>query len=134
MSDVFEKYIPSFEYELVSLKDYSFEDLARFGDVLSLFMMVDKLRTAEAFEEMGRLREKYGEKMNSLNVPPHLKELLVRLISLLLMKINVPKDEIEKFVEGWTKGESAKCWLLKTTTCRKPEGLRGRKPGRKSVF
>ena len=99
MSEVFEKYIPKFEYELVSLRDYSFEDLARFGDALSLFMMVDKLRTAEAFAEMGKLRENYGEQLNSLDVPPHLKELLVRVVTLLLRKINVPQKEVEKFVE-----------------------------------
>ena len=100
MNEVFEKYIPKFEYELVSLRDYSFEDLAKFGDVLSLFMMVDKLRTAEAFHELGKLREKYGEQLNKLDVPPHLKELLVRVITLLLRKIDVPQDEIEKLVEG----------------------------------
>ena len=99
MSDIFEKYIPKFEYELVSLKDYSFEDLAKFGDVLSLFMIVDKLRTAEAFSELGKLREDYGEQINNLNVPPHLKELLVQVITLLLRKIDVPQDEIDNFVE-----------------------------------
>ena len=100
MNGIFEKYIPKFEYELVSLRDYSFEDLAKFGDVLSLFMMIDKLRTAEAFRELGKLREEYGEKLNSLDVPPHLKELLVRVVTLLLSKIHVPQDEIEKLVEG----------------------------------
>ena len=99
MSEIFEKYIPKFEYELVSLKDYSFEDLAEFGDTISLFMMIDKLKTAEAFAEMGKLREEYGDKLNSLNVPPHLKELLVRLITLLLSKIDISQDEIEEFVE-----------------------------------
>ena len=83
----------------INLKDYSFEDLANFGDVISLFMMVDKLKTAETFSEMGKLREEYGDKLNSLNVPPHLKELLVRIIILLLSKIDISQDEIEEFVE-----------------------------------
>jgi len=34
MSEIFEKYIPKFEYELVSLKEYSFTDLADFGALL----------------------------------------------------------------------------------------------------
>ena len=100
MNEVFWKYIPKFEYELVSLRDYSFEDLAKFGSALSLFMMLDKLKTAEAFGEMGGLREKYGEQLSSMDIPPHLKELLVRVATLLLRKINVPQEEIEKFVEA----------------------------------
>jgi DNA-directed RNA polymerase specialized sigma subunit len=62
-------------------------------------MMVDKLKTADAFIEMGKLKEDYGKQLNSLNVPPHLKELLARIITLLLRKINVPQDEINNFVE-----------------------------------
>jgi len=32
MHEIFEKYIPKFEYELISLKDYSFTDLVDFGN------------------------------------------------------------------------------------------------------
>jgi len=99
MSEIFKKYIPKFEYELVSLRDYSFEDLAKFNDIISLFMMVDKLQTAEAFGELEKLKEDYGEQLNRLNVPQHLKELLVKVITSLLNKINVPQDEIDNFVE-----------------------------------
>jgi len=99
MNDIFAKYIPKFEYELVSLKKYSFEDLAEFRDVLSLFMMVDKLKSAEAFSEFGKLPKDYIEQLDSMNVPPHLKELLVRIITMLLRKIDVPQDEIDVLVE-----------------------------------
>ena len=34
-----------------------------------------------------------------MNVPPHLKELLVRVITVLLNKINVPQGEINALVE-----------------------------------
>ena len=99
MNDIFEKYIPKFEYELVSLKEYSFEDLAKFGDVISMFMIIDKLKTAEAFSELGKLRESYGEQINSMNIPTHLKTLLVQMCILLLQKIDVPQDKIDAFVE-----------------------------------
>jgi len=95
MSEIFEKYIPKFEYELVSLKEYSFTDLADFGNTLSLFMMVDKLQTAEAFDEFRNLTEAHIERIDNMNVPPHLKQLLVNVITLLLRKINVPQTEIE---------------------------------------
>ena len=34
-----------------------------------------------------------------MNVPPHLKELLVKVITVLLRKIDVPQDEIDVLVE-----------------------------------
>ena len=99
MSDIFEKYIPKFEYELVSLKDYSFTDLAEFGDVLSLFMIISKLKSAEAFSELGKLPKEYVDTIKNMKIPPHLKELLVKVITVLLTKINVPQDEIDDLVD-----------------------------------
>jgi len=99
MHEIFEKYIPKFEYELVSLRDYSFADLATFGNVLSLFMMIDKLRTAEDFSELGKLPKDYVEQLRIMNVPTHLKELLVKVATVLLKKINVPQDHINTFVD-----------------------------------
>jgi len=99
MNDIFAKYIPKFEYELVSLKEYSFTDLADFGNTLSLFMMVDKLQTAEAFGEFRGLTEAHIERIDNMNVPPHLKQLLVNVITLLLRRIDVPQTEIESLVK-----------------------------------
>ena len=99
MNDIFAKYIPKFEYELVCLKNYSFEELVEFGDMLSLFMMIDKLKTAEAFSELGKLPKEYVDKLSNMNVPSHLMELLVKIITMLLRKIDVPQDEIDNFVE-----------------------------------
>jgi len=99
MSEIFEKYIPKFEYELVSLKEYSFADLAEFGDLLSLFMMIDKIKSAETFSEIGKLPREYSERLSNMNVPPHLMELLVKVITVLLRKIDVPQDEVDEFLE-----------------------------------
>jgi hypothetical protein len=99
MNEIFEKYIPKFEYELVSLKEYSFTDLADFGDTLSLFMMVDKLKTAESFGEFKNLTKWHIEHIDNMNVPPHLKKLIVNVITLLLRRIDVPQIEIETLVK-----------------------------------
>ena len=99
MNDIFKKYIPSFEYELVSLNKYSFEDLAEFGDVLSLFMMLDKLKKPEDLEQLGNLPKEYVKRLDTMNVPQHLKDLLVRVITVLLNKIDVSQDEINDLVE-----------------------------------
>jgi len=99
MGDIFHKYIPKFEYELVSLRDYSFADLAEFGNILSLFMMIDKVRTAEGLRELGNLPKDQMEKLSNMNIPPHLKELLLKVTTALLQKINVPQEEIDVIVE-----------------------------------
>jgi hypothetical protein len=41
LAEEFGKYIPSFEYELVDLNQYSRETLIEFGDALSLIMLID---------------------------------------------------------------------------------------------
>ena len=98
LNDVFCKYIPKFEYELVSLGDYSEEDLARFGDALSLIMIIDKIRTAEGFNVLSKLPKDYIEKLQ-LNIPQHLNKLLADVITLLLKRISVPDKEIDEITD-----------------------------------
>ena len=99
MKDIFEKYIPKFEYELVSLKEYSYEDLTKFGDILSLFMLLNKPQTAEELNSLGNLPKEYLAQIDSLNIPAHLKELVVNSVTVLLSRINAPQDEINKLLE-----------------------------------
>ncbi|MDR0221891.1 MAG: Rpn family recombination-promoting nuclease/putative transposase, partial [Lachnospiraceae bacterium] len=47
LNEAFAKYIPRFEYELIALNKYSVEDLTRFGDTLSLIMIIDKIKTPD---------------------------------------------------------------------------------------
>ena len=94
MSDVFHRYIPKFEYELVSLAKYSKQDLIQFGSTLSLIMIIDTIRTADGISALGSLPPDYLDNI-SRNIPPHLKELLANIITVLLKKIKVPDDEIE---------------------------------------
>ena len=98
MSGVFEKYIPKFEYELVSLAKYSVKDLAKFGDTLSLIMIIDKIRTPDGIKLLGSLPADYLERL-SLNIPERLKKLVADVITVLLAKINVPGEEIEDIVD-----------------------------------
>ncbi|MDR1953502.1 MAG: Rpn family recombination-promoting nuclease/putative transposase [Clostridiales Family XIII bacterium] len=93
LNDVFAKYIPKFEYELVSLNEYSEEDLAKFGDTLSLVMLIDKIHDARGLRALGKLPSDYFEKL-ALNIPPHLNKLIADVIATLLRRVNVPNDEI----------------------------------------
>ena len=99
MSGVFEKYIPKFEYELVNLNDYSIADLVAFGDTLSLIMIIDKIKTPEEIGILGELPADYIEHL-SLNIPDSLKKLLKDVITVILTKINVPREEIDTIVDS----------------------------------
>jgi hypothetical protein len=97
-SDIFQKYIPKFEYELVDLSKYSRDDLVSYGNLLSFIFIVDKVREAEDFDLLGTLPETYLNKLN-LNVPDHLLKLLEKCITLFLMKAGVEEEQIETITE-----------------------------------
>jgi predicted transposase/invertase (TIGR01784 family) len=78
----------------VSLKDYSEDDLVKFEDALSLFMMFDKIHDPGDLRALGRLPENYIEKL-SLNIPPELQKLLADTIATILTNVNIPKEEID---------------------------------------
>jgi len=101
MSEVFAKYIPKFEYELVSLNDYSRDDLVKYNNALSLIMLIDKVRQSEDMEVMFKgLPENYVEAiLDEEKIPPPLLRVISDCIKLLLMRVKVPKAEIEAVTE-----------------------------------
>ena len=99
MSDIFEKYIPKFEYEVINLSKYSVDDLVRLGDALSLIMIIDKIKSPKKIKQIiGRLPQDYMERLTQ-NLPDHLKELIVKVITVLLTKINAPQKDIGEITE-----------------------------------
>ena len=94
----FEKYIPKFEYELVNLNEYDEQEIANFGNALSLILIIDKIRPDGGMGVFRRLPVDYIEKLKQ-NIPPHLYKLLADVITVLLRRINVPDIEIEKVTE-----------------------------------
>jgi hypothetical protein len=101
LREVFEKYIPKFEYELVSLNDYSKEDLVKYNDVMSLIMLIDKVRDSEDMESMfSGLPTNYVEALcDAEKIPPPLLKIVSDCIMLLLKRAEVPKEEIEAVTE-----------------------------------
>ena len=99
MHEIFHKYVPKFEYELVSLKDYSVDDLVKYEDLLSLLMIINKIKTPGNLKAvLSSLPEDYVEHLK-MNVPSHLTKVLSDVIRVLLSKINAPQDEIEEIAE-----------------------------------
>jgi hypothetical protein len=94
-ADIFNKYIPKFEYELVDLNMYSLNDLVSYGNLLSFFLIVDKVRKTEDIELLNSLPESYFDNLN-LNVPEDLLKLLSDCMKLFLKKADVEEEKIDE--------------------------------------
>jgi hypothetical protein len=92
LSSAFAKYIPKFEYELVSLKNYKKADIRKFGDVLSLVMLADRF----SLGEMVGMPKEYVEQLSSLKLPHSLRLLVAEVSAALMRRLDVPEDEIEE--------------------------------------
>lgn len=98
MGDIFEKYIPKFEYELVDLNEYSREDLIKYGNALSLILLIDKARQADDINFSVVVPENYLEKL-SQNIPESLLPLISDCVRVFLKHIEAPEEEIERIAD-----------------------------------
>jgi hypothetical protein len=99
LSDIFSKYIPTFEYELVDLNDHSREDLLRFNDYLSLVLLIDRIGTIDGGKFLEKLPKDYLEKLR-LKIPENLTKILGDVVRVLLDRFNAPKEDAETILEG----------------------------------
>jgi hypothetical protein len=99
---VFAKFIPSFEYLLVNLTDYDESTLAEFGDALSFALIIDKMRIPNFKALAEKLPEGYWE---NVNLPMETRKALSDFVTLLLTRINTPKEKIEMITDYIAKKE-----------------------------
>jgi hypothetical protein len=104
LSEVFGKYIPGFEYELVDLSRYSRENIIRFGDVLSYVMLLDQIGTLDGKGFLEKLPQDYSDQIG-LKIPDSLRKLLGDVIRVLLARFGAPEEETEKLLEYIDKKE-----------------------------
>ena len=96
LSDVFEKYIPDFSYELISLREYSSDRLIENRDEISLVMLLNKLQEAADFKGLARLSE-IGDKVWE-KTPEYLLDIIAQITTALLYRINLPEKEVNEVV------------------------------------
>jgi predicted transposase/invertase (TIGR01784 family) len=101
MNEVFAKYIPGFEYELVALNRYSLEDVMSFGDTLSVIMAVDKLPKEGGGAEL----EKLKEYVSTLNIPGDLRKLIGDVLAVLLDRLGAAEERITAVTDTIEKRE-----------------------------
>ena len=99
MGDIFSKYIPKFEYELVDLNQYSREDIIKFGNALSLILLIDKIRFTDDIELSNVVTPEYLEKLEK-NIPEPLLPVISDCVRVFLEHIEAPGEEIERISES----------------------------------
>jgi hypothetical protein len=101
---LFAKYIPSFKYELVDLNTYSPEDLIRFKDVLSFIFLIDKIRGPEEIKLLNTVPKGYFEEV-ALKIPPGMDKIMSNVITILLNRVEVPREKIVVVTDSIEKKE-----------------------------
>ena len=98
LSDVLGDYIPSFEYIVVPLRDYTNDDIIAKKDELSLVMLINKLKSSDEFKILKDIPSEYLKNLEK-NTPEYLLKLISHIISILLYRINIPQKEVESFTD-----------------------------------
>ena len=98
LSDILGTYIPSFEYLVVPLTNYSNLDLIEKKYELSLLFLINKLRSSSDFKELQNLPPEYFESL-SRNTPEYLLELISKILAVFLYRLNIPRKEVEHFTD-----------------------------------
>ena len=98
-SDVLGEYIPNYRCILMQLKEYSNAELMKREDVLSVIMMLTNLHQMSDFVQIEReVSPEYLQKVMK-DAPEYLLSIVAQITEVLLGRINVPDEEIDKFSE-----------------------------------
>ncbi len=88
------KYLPHFQYQLVTLHDYSNEELLAKGDEISLAMLINKIQTFEDLSAFTGLPEEQMEYILR-DTPEYLLGTLTDVLRALLYHMHLPENEVE---------------------------------------
>ncbi len=91
------KYLPHFQYQLITLHAISNTDLLAKGDEISLAMLINKIQTPE---DMSAFVGLSGEQVDGIlkNTPEHLLDILSKVFRALLYNMHMPENEVEDAV------------------------------------
>ena len=98
-SDILAEYIPDYRCMLIPIQKYSNSKIIEKKDELSLLMLINKLGEAADFKELEReIPPEYLRDITA-NTPEYLLNIMVEVIRGLLSKLNLPREEVDVFVE-----------------------------------
>ena len=99
LSDIFGDYIPDYRCLLMNLHKYTKEDIMDKNDELSLIMLINQLSKASDFAGLSKSIRKDFAKNVTEHSSEYLVNIILQVIEALLVRINVPQDEVDGFVD-----------------------------------
>ena len=103
--DSFKNHIPNFSYKPLILKDITIEELIEKGDAISLVLAMDKIKTVEDLKIIKQLKQEYWEALKDSLKHSNILENVALAIKHLLLKVNVPEEEIEEVLKVFKEGK-----------------------------
>ena len=97
-SSLFPEWIPDFCYEVVSLHDYSNEELLERGNEMSLIMLFNKIQDAVDLSEFLKLPQEKLDRMIK-DTPEAILNIIVTVMENLCMKVGASKEETVECVQ-----------------------------------
>ncbi len=86
------EWIPDFRYEVISLHDYSNQELLERGDEMSLVMLINKIQDTEDLERFIRIPADEVDRIVK-DSPEHVVDVLVSVMESLCFKIDASAEE-----------------------------------------
>ena len=111
LNTVFEQYIPKFEYLLIDSNNYTQADLIKNKNILSLFLIIDKIKRAEQLSDFGKIPQEFFDELEK-NTPDHLKKLVREVVVMFLKKLDVPDEEWDNIANKITKRRFSEMFTL----------------------
>ena len=97
LNNVFGIFIPHFMYKLIQLNSFTNEEIVGNEDELSLLMLVNRLKSSDEFRRTD-LPEGYLNHIAE-KAPKDVLDVISRVITVLLRRIEVPEEEIYKITD-----------------------------------
>ncbi|MCK8825866.1 Rpn family recombination-promoting nuclease/putative transposase [Fuchsiella alkaliacetigena] len=101
----FKQHIPNFSYKPIVLNSITIEELIEKGNAISLILAMDKIKTVEDLKVIKQLKEEYWEALKESLKHSNILENVALAIKHLLLKVNVPEDEIEEVLKVFKEGK-----------------------------
>ena len=69
--------------------------MLRTKDILSLFLIIDKIKKAEQISKLQDIPQAYFDELEQ-TTPVHLRKLVREVVAMFLMKLDIPKEEMNE--------------------------------------